>query len=157
MYILITADKIKIPISQREKHAIMEAVRDKKKSIVLQENLISLQIIPTIIEFTTWYAQENEKLKAFNKRLCKECLCVMDMTAGCNCWKRNKGEDLNAFKSPVLPEKVKKALKPKSFPKLLDVDKGEIEFLENKKNKTNYVEGNYLGYTDPETGETLYQ
>lgn len=104
-YLLITSDKFKFEITEAQKAAIIKAINRGDKLLEIQDSVISLAITPTIIEYSKWAEQENERLKLYDKRLCKKCGQIMAVESGCICWHKNeRGE------APLLGETAKKFL-----------------------------------------------
>ena len=123
------ADKSIFVLSEDEKAAVFEAIGNGDTYLAIKGEMVSLQIVPTILRFEKWYAQENQRLALTNRRLCKNCLSRMDATTGCPCWKEtNKGEDRNALEGTTLPQNVRELLSGsvKSFPALTDEDRAMI-------------------------------
>lgn len=158
-YILITHDKLKFILDDENYEKFLEALAKNDKAFVIKKykTVIPLHITPTVVPFEIWYTQENERLALTHHRLCKKCLSIMAIEDKCTCWReQGTGEEKNAFVG-ILPESVKERLgkitESKSFPKLDNWDKGQIEVEEAKRNKPRLGEG---WYEDPETGERIY-
>lgn len=119
-HVLITFDKVKFFISEKEGLGIINALNQGQKMAIIQGEVIPLNIAPTIITIERWFAQENERLALTHHRLCKKCLCVMMISDVCSCWEElGKGEQKSAF-GGTLPEGVRQTIelmaKSKSFP-----------------------------------------
>ena len=164
---MILPDKMKLLLNEEEKEAVIKAIQQGDSYVVLRGQMVSLQIIPTVLTFETWYTQENEKLALSGKRLCKKCLSIMAISDKCACWEGGKGEERNAFKETPLPELVESAIKQitekKSFPVLKNIDKSELLYREAKERlaQSRYEFYNDDGsgtdfYIDEETGEKRY-
>lgn len=157
-YILMTADKSKFVLNEKERETVFNAIQNGDAFVALRKEMISLQIIPTIITLERWWSQENERLAVSGKRLCKKCLGVMTIQDKCACWEvQGKGEIKHGIETPKLPggidESLKEIANKKSFPKLGNWEKGQVEVEEKAIEKLPSGEG---WYTDPETGETFY-
>ena len=88
MHILITSDKKKYILSESEKDNIYNAILTDQRCAILQGDMISLQIVPMVMEFNKWLSQENDELARSNKRRCRKCLNIIDaITNVCNCMK----------------------------------------------------------------------
>lgn len=159
-YILITHDKIKFILSEMEYKAIIQVIAAGKKQVMVQGELIPLNIIPSVVKFERWYAQENQRLALTNYRLCKKCLSAMRIDNVCACWdEKGLGEDKNAFIEIDLPQSVKQIIsgiaKSKQFPALSSEDIADIEAEKQKRIVTNTGEDETGSYF-LEDGEKIY-
>lgn len=157
-YVMITIQKMRYLLSEKEKNAVFDDIQDGKPCTVVQGEMIPLQAPPTIVSFPRWWAAENERLAVSGKRLCKKCLKVMDAAGSCVCWKQNGGEKQDAF--VAVPEEILKIVHAgaKSFPELTDEDKFQIEVEQFDVNKTPQLvsQNGMMGYINPETGEEMF-
>lgn len=96
-HVLTTSDGIKFLITDEEKLAVIDRLNKKIKFVVLQGELISLTLPPTILTFGRWYVQESEKLKKKNMVMCKKCLCTRHVSETCACWEMNGSKKQHAF------------------------------------------------------------
>lgn len=155
-YILITAEKMRYAISEKEKSAVFEAIKNHESHVVLQGEMIPLQIIPTIVSFQRWWASESEKLIVSGKKLCRICLKIYYINDVCKCWDSTLSKKQNAFKAvnEELPTVVQKALGAfKDFPQLTEGDKAQL----SESNPQNYLEKRgFDGYIDEESGEEIF-
>lgn len=158
MFVLITAQKQRLIISQKEYDALLDCLNKGQKFVVIQNHLMSLAIAPSVTPFASWYATENERLANSGKRLCRKCLKQMEIMDKCSCWTvMGKGKIQEAF---VLSDEIKKFIadysKKFSWPKLLEEENMQIE-IEEAARIPQYVErSGHLGYIDEESGEELY-
>lgn len=128
-YIMILKNKEKMILSKKQKDAVFKAIENGKTYAIIGEEMISLQIVPTILKFERWYTQENQRLANFNKRLCKFCFGVMDVITGCTCWEKNGGQKQDAIEGVKLPNSILD--KFGEFPKLEDSNSTNLEAKEN--------------------------
>lgn len=129
-YVLITHDKLKFICSENEYKAVLNAIRNSEKFVVLQQSVVPLQITPTIVSFERWFAQENERLKLTNNRLCNLCFCIMNIYDKCACWaEQGKGKEQDGFLLENLPKSVIAKLHGtiKSFPKLTGLEQNMLK------------------------------
>lgn len=156
-YILITADKTKLLISKDQRDAVMTAINNNAKCAIIQDQVISLQIMPSIFTFDTWYTQENSRLSNTDRRLCRKCLNPMDIFTGCKCWESNGAvkEKTHAFAS-VLPPELKRQLLPKPFPDLTETDKLGFGLSEQGMMVVTGEDQTGEYYIDEESGEKMY-
>lgn len=156
-YLLITSDKFKFEITAEEKAAIVKAINRGDKLLELQDSVISLAITPTIVKSERWFAQENQRLRSNDKRLCKKCGSIMEMSTGCTCWDMYGMESKNPFMLE-LPEAVKRivhdGLRVKSFPKLTEEEVYEVAGARYMEEKDEDDSGPL--YTIDEDGVKLY-
>ena len=157
-YVMIMADKNKFILNEDEKVGVFDAVQNGESFVFLKGEMVSLQIIPTVITIERWWSQENERLAVSGKRLCKKCLGVMMIEDKCPCWEvQGRGEIKHGIETPLLPGTVKEAIQQvadkKSFPKLGNWEKGQVKAEEEAAKQLPSGEG---WYTDPETGERMY-
>jgi len=142
VYVLVSATKKRYALDDIEYQKVLKAIEDDDKAVMVQGSVIPLHITPEVMPFEVWFPQENERLALSGKRLCKKCLCIMDIQDKCSCWKEmGKGEVKSGFQLPVLPENVKQAVKQiakkKSFPKVVqaDIDREELKPGQVKKKR----------------------
>lgn len=154
-YILVTSEKARFFISQKEANAVLQSLEEKKKYVVIQGSIIPILIPPTVLDFGRWYATENDRLAVSGKRLCKICLKVMVIGDGCICWERNMGLKQQAFKAlpselaPILQQITDKF----TWHSLPSQNDETPAIAEPKYHETN---DQVLGYEDEETGEILF-
>lgn len=159
-FILITAEKQKFLISQKEYDGIWEAIKGNDKYARVQNCVISLAITPTIVSFGRWYAQEEERLATMNKRLCRICFKIMDVSDKCQCWMTTgRGKKQNAFEAPA--EQLEKFGVKENLKKLEEKFSWPKHYEENPMPAISapepVVENEIVDYQiDPETGEKLY-
>lgn len=123
-YVLTTHDKLRFILDDDNYSEFLKALQENSKAYVIKKYkaVIPLHITPSVVPFEIWYAQENERLALSNHRLCKDCLCIMNIFDKCKCWKEmGVGEEKNAFVGK-LPESVKLMLEqtvsPNGFPQV---------------------------------------
>lgn len=152
-FVMFTGNKQRFLINEVEKTAIIQAVSNDEKKIIIQGELIGLQIIPEIISFKRWVVNEENRLANFGKRLCR--LCFNAMKDVCQCWpNQSTGKEQNAF---FLPKETMKEI-AKHF-EWSSLTKGEQALIAEDGGKSLLaVPNNDLmdGYIDPESGEEIY-
>lgn len=147
-YVLITIDKIKYILNEKEKAGVFSAIQSGEKQIVIQGEMVPLHVTPAVILFSRWYAQELERLANSGKRLCKKCLKIMQIDDKCACWEEmGKAVKQDAFIAP--PEQTSGLF---SWPKLTEADKEQIKIEEAARRPIfNYTSNNEIdGYIDEE-------
>jgi len=117
---LITHDKIKFKLTEEQKNGVFNAVSRGEKFVILQGSMVPLTIPPTVIESRKWFAQENERLKTYKKRLCRKCGSAIDLSGGCSCWGRNGARGEDPIDGYHLPEEIKLMLHQGVKPKLIN-------------------------------------
>jgi len=161
-YIMTTGGKEKFVLTENEAEAIKRSVRNGDAFTVIKGEMVSLQIVPSVIRLERWYAQENERLALTHHRLCKKCLSVMQIADKCPCWKESgKSENKHAFVAPELPDSVKESVRKVSsgmgFPGLSDGEKAEVEAEDLAMDKRLTMPAPGGGFIDKDTGEVHYQ
>lgn len=83
-HVLITGNKVKYFLSALEAQAVAKTIQSNGKMIMIQGDVVSLQIIPSIIEINRWYTQEMERLYLQDKTMCRHCFSITD-SERCGC------------------------------------------------------------------------
>lgn len=83
-HVLITSNKIKYFLSALEAQSVAKAIQSNGKMIMIQGDVVSLQIIPSLINVNRWYEQEAERLYQQNKTMCRNCFAITD-SERCGC------------------------------------------------------------------------
>lgn len=102
-YVLTTGNGTRFLISEEESGIVFGAMKRNDKAVIIQGQLISLQIVPEIIKYDVWFAQENVRLGNQGKKLCKKCLGVVVIGGFCSCKDGAQFAPPNVF-SLSLPE-----------------------------------------------------
>lgn len=126
---MILKNKERIILTPGQKNSIFDAVEKGKAYAIIGDEMISLQIIPTIFKLERWYSQENQRLANSNKRLCRFCFSSMDVMAGCVCWPKNGGVKQDAIEGVKLPSWILE--KFGNFPELNGPSLNELEEKED--------------------------
>lgn len=102
-------------IDQSDFDQLKKALKDNRKSILIQNQLIPISIHPTVLTLGKWYSEEKERLVIHSMTRCKRCLNVRPISGRCGC----KDKQLSSPFGVELPKEISKHVLSISSPKTL--------------------------------------
>jgi len=103
-HVIITCHKIKYLITNEEYAALKQAISNGSKSVMIQGQIVSLSIHPSVIPLDKWLEEEKERLVIHGLTRCKRCYNQKPISNRCIC--RDRENIKTCFNNPIKVPKL---------------------------------------------------